>query len=342
MSTVTETEPATESAATTISLEYKNWQWFVAGFFFALLWASASTATKIGLTAAQPLVIAVVRFGTAALVLLFVTHLVKKSRLPAGAEWKQLAIYGFLNITIYLGVYAIAMQTVTAGIGTLAVASNPVFMSFLSVFFLRKKLTKRLVFSIAVCTIGVLCAAWPLFGTAAVEPKGLLLLFASMLSYSAGAIYFSAKKWNGLSLLTINGWQTFFGGIFLLPFALFFYQHSANHFNVVYWLSVEWLAILVSVFAVQLWLWLLQRNAVRAGLWLFLCPLFGFAFAAWLMNDAITLYTVAGVLLVTSGLLLSRLTEKKTKQSSINKTNFPGKKSKALKTKAPSKSIYQL
>jgi probable blue pigment (indigoidine) exporter len=290
---------------------YKNLRWAVAGFFFALLWASASTATKIGLTVAQPLVIAVVRFGTAAAVLLFFAHLVMLARLPAGSEWKQLAAYGFLNITIYLGLYVIAMQTVTAGIGTLAVASNPVFMSFLSVFFLKKRLTPNLVFSIVICTLGVLCAAWPLLGTAAVEAKGMLLLLASMLSYSAGAIYFSAKKWNGLSLPAINGWQTFFGGLFLLPFALFFYQSSVNHFNLVYWLSVGWLAIPVSIFAVQIWLWLLQRNAVRAGLWLFLCPLFGFAFAAWLMNDPISLYTVAGVLLVTGGLLLSKLAEKK-------------------------------
>lgn len=297
--------------STTQAARHSNLHWFVAGFFFAVLWASASTATKIGLTVAQPLVIAVVRFGTAALVLLFVAHLLKKTRLPAGKEWKQLAAYGFLNITIYLGLYVIAMQTVTAGIGTLAVASNPVFMSFLSVFFLKKPLKKNLVISIVVCTLGVLCAAWPLMGTAAVEAKGLLLLFVSMFSYSAGAIYFSAKQWNGLSLLTINGWQTFFGGIFLLPFAFLFYHPSANDFNLTYWLSVSWLAIPVSVFAVQLWLWLLQQNAVRAGLWLFLCPLFGFVFAAWLMNDPISLYTVAEVLLVTGGLLLSRLNEKK-------------------------------
>jgi len=46
-----------------------------------------------------------------------------------------LAVYGLLNISIYLGMYVIAMQTITAGIGSLAVASNPVFISFLSVFF---------------------------------------------------------------------------------------------------------------------------------------------------------------------------------------------------------------
>lgn len=276
-----------------------------------MLWASASSATKIGLAVAQPLVIAEVRFALASAILLGLSHLVLRHRLPAKKEWRQLALYGILNISIYLGLYVVAMQTVTAGIGALAVASNPVFISFLSVFFLKKRLTFAVILSIFICTLGVLCAAWPLLGSAGVEAKGLLLLLASMLSYSVGAIYFAGKEWNGLSLLVINGWQTALGGIFLLPVALFFYQAPANRFNATFWLSVSWLAIPVSIVAVQLWLWLLQKNAVRAGLWLFLCPLFGFVLAAWLVNDAISVYTLAGILLVTSGLLLSKVNTRK-------------------------------
>lgn len=282
-----------------------------AGVLFAASWASAATATKIGLTVAQPLVIAVVRFGIAAAIMLSIAHIVKRYRLPAKTEWKQIAIYGLLNITIYLGCYVIAMQTVTAGIGSLAIATNPVFISFLSVVFLKKKLTWQVLLSIGVCMVGVVCAAWPLFAEASVTAKGLLILLFSMLCYSIAAIYFSEKKWNGLSLFTINGWQTLLGGLFLSPFALIFYKAEANHFSNTFWLAVGWLAIPVSIFAVQLWLWLLQTNAVRAGLWLFLCPLFGFVFAAWWMKDSISIYTIAGTLLVIVGLLLSKINTRK-------------------------------
>jgi drug/metabolite transporter (DMT)-like permease len=74
---------------------------------------------------------------------------------------------------------------------------------------------------------------------------------------------------------------------------------------------VAWLSVPVSIFAVQLWLWLLQVNAVRAGLWLFLCPLFGFMIAAWLLKDEISWYTIAGVFMVIVGLLLSKLNNKR-------------------------------
>jgi len=186
-----------------------------------------------------------------------------------------------------------------------------VFISFLSVFFFKKHLTIGVITSILICTIGVVSAAWPLLGTAAVTANGLLLLLASMLSYSVGAIYFSSREWGGLSLLVINGWQTLLGGLFLLPVTAFFYQSAANRFNATFWLSVSWLAIPVSIVAVQLWLWLLQKNAVRAGLWLFLCPLFGFVLAAWLVHDPLSLYTLGGILLVMGGLLLSKVNARK-------------------------------
>lgn len=286
-------------------------KWLVAGTLFAALWASAATATKIGLTVAQPLVIAVVRFGMAAFIMLLIAHGLQRSRLPTGKEWKQIAIYGLLNITIYLGLYVIAMQDVSAGIGALAIATNPVYISFLSVFILKKKMTPAILVAIVICMAGVVCAAWPLFAEATVTTKGLLILLLSMLSYSAGAIYFSARQWNGLSLFAINGWQTLTGGLFLLPFTLFFYKGEANQFTKTFWGSVGWLVLPVSIIAVQLWLWLLQTNAVRAGLWLFLCPLFGFVFAAWLTNDKISLYTIVGMVLVIGGLLLSKVNARK-------------------------------
>lgn len=285
----------------------KNFSWFITGIFFAVLWASASTATKVGLMAAQPLVIAEVRFALASFLMLFIAHFILKQRLPEKNEWKQLMAYGFLNISVYLGLYVIAMQNVTAGIGALAIASNPVFISFLSAFFLKKELHYSIIISIIVCTLGVVCASWPLMGDATVSITGLITMFLSMLSYSIGAIYFSSRQWNGLSLLTINGWQTLLGGLFLLPVAVFFYKDSMNHFNSNFWMSVCWLAIPVSIFAVQLWLRLLQLNAVRAGLWLFLCPLFGFIIAAWIVKDVISIYTIIGVLFVVIGLLLSRI-----------------------------------
>lgn len=289
-----------------ISKGNKGVNWFLAGLLFSILWASASTATKFGLIHSQPLILAVTRFAIAALIMLSFSHLIFRHRLPTGTEWKQLIIYGLLNIAIYLGLYVIALQHVTAGIAALAIATNPVFISFISVIFFKQRLTATVVISILICLLGILSAAWPLFDHAVVNAQGLAILLFSMFSYSVGAIYFSRKKWNELHLFAINGWQTLFGGIALLPFALFFYNSRHNQFNQAFWISVLWLAIPVSMLAVQLWLWLLKTDAVKAGLWLFLCPLFGFAISGWLMKEPINIYTVVGIVFVIIGLLLAQ------------------------------------
>ena len=121
-------------------------------------------------------------------------------------------------------------------------------------YFLKKKLHYSIIISIMVCTVGVVCASLPLLGNATVSVSELIILFLGMLSYSVGAIYFSS----GLSLLAINGWQTLLGGLFLLPVTFFFYKNSSNHFNNKFWLSVGWLAILVSIFAA----WILKDSIV--------------------------------------------------------------------------------
>ncbi len=238
--------------------------------------------------------------------MLLFAHVIFRQRLPSGKEWKSISVYGLLNITIYLGCYVIAMQHVTAGIGALAIATNPLFISFLSIFFLKKKLKPVIFVALLLGTAGVVIASWPLLHEAVITTSGLLLLLFSMLSYSIGSIYFSAKNWNQLSLLTINGWQTFIGGILLLPFTIWQYKAGNNFFNFTFWSATIWLAIPVSIFAVQLWLWLLKKNTVKAGLWLFLCPVFGFALAAWILNDKISSYTIIGVVLVMIGLFLSQ------------------------------------
>ncbi len=276
----------------------------LAGIVFAVLWASASAATKIGLQSAQPFVIAVTRFFIAAVIMLFISHVILKERLPQQQEWKQIAIYGVLNISIYLGIYVIAMMNVSAGLGTLSVGTNPVLISIITAIWLRQQVKRATIISLILCTAGILVAAYPLLKNSYATPTGLVLLLISMLAYSTGAVYFSKNKWNGLHILVINGWQTLFGGIVLLPFLFAFYNADKNVYDIKSIACIVWLAIPVSIGAVQLWLYLLRDNPVKASFWLFLCPVFGFIIAAVMLKEPVSLSTFIGVVLVITGLYI--------------------------------------
>lgn len=236
--------------------------------------------------------------------MLLISHAGMKKRLPQGKEWKQLMIYGLFNISLYLGIYVVGMTQTSAGLGALATAANPVFISLLGTFWLRKPLRLLTVLSLLLCIAGIVVAAWPLLAASYATPLGLGLVMFSMITYSIGSLYFSATEWSDLHIFTINGWQTFFGGLFLLPALFWWHDPALNHFNLTWLLATLWLVVPVSMAAVMLWLMLLKNDPVKASFWLFLCPVFGFAISAVLMQEPLSVYTLGGVTLVIAGLYL--------------------------------------
>ncbi|MEO7992267.1 MAG: DMT family transporter [Chryseolinea sp.] len=266
------------------------------GLFFAMLWASASVAGKFGLHSVEPLVLFNIRFLLAGLLLLSVVYGFQRNRLPLGKEWMQLTIFGAFNTALYLGIFIIALQYVAAGITTLAIALNPLFISIMSAIWTKKRISLMIWLSIVLGSLGVVVAAYPLLQNSQATIGGLLLLALSMFTYSFGSVYYAAVKWE-LPRTVINAWQVFIAGFLIAPLT-FFMHKKENHFDVTFWLSQAWLIIMVSIFAVQLWLRLLKADAVRASLWLYLCPIFGFLFSTLFLKEPFTLYTVCGTVLV--------------------------------------------
>lgn len=261
-----------------------------------MFWASASVAGKFGLKSVEPLVLFNIRFLGAGIILLLYSFTTKESRLPSSAEWKELTIFGAFNTTLYLGIFVIALQFTSPGITTLAVGLNPLFISMLTAIWMKRKVSVREWFSIALGMGGVFIASFQLLQNSKATPAGLILLTLSMLAYSAGAVYYARVQWK-LSRISINAWQVFIGGLLLIPFTILLHEKE-NHFDVNFFLSLSWLIVPVSIVAVQLWLRLLKSDAVKASLWLYLCPVFGFLYAALLFDEPITLFTIGGTAMV--------------------------------------------
>lgn len=273
-----------------------------------MLWASASVATKFGIHSAPPLVLGNMRFFIAGFVLLgfcYVLSRDKQYRLPTAIEWKQLAIFGFLNTTVYLGLYVCAMKYTAAGIGSLATSINPLLIVLLSSWLIGRRPSMNEILSIILGMSGIVIATYDLLGTKTSTLGGLAVLVLSMVAVSFASVYYARVKWT-LPNLLINGWQVTLGGIFLLPFTLAFSDFSTVHFDSRLLYSVLWLSLAVSVVGLICWFYLLKLDTVKASLWLFLCPLFGFLYAWWLMGEPITRYTITGTLLVITGLYLGQ------------------------------------
>jgi len=271
-------------------------RFIVSGLLFAMLWSSASAAGKFGLLSSEPLTLFTLRFVLAGTLLLGFSSFQKNRRLPQSHEWWQLTLFGLLNTALYLGIFILALKEVAASITTLLLALNPLMISLITSLWLKRKIAFREWISIALGIIGVGIATFPLVRNGYASVFGLVLLVISMFMYSLGAVYYSSVRWR-LSRATINGWQVLIGGVLLLPFTLYF-EGSQTHYDFRFWISLAWLVIPVSIGAVQLWLFLLKEDAVRASLWLFLCPIFGLIYASVLLNEPFTIFTASGAILV--------------------------------------------
>jgi probable blue pigment (indigoidine) exporter len=279
-------------------------QFIILGIVFAMFWSSASVAAKIGVRTMEPLMLFQFRFFLAGILLLTYSFFFEKWRMPNRTEFKALAIFGFLNITLYLSLFVLAIKEVAAGIGSLSVSLGPLLMSIIGGLFLGKKIKAVHVFGLVLGVAGVGLAVSPLLQNSFASVRGLIYLFISMISYSIASIYFAEKTWT-LPRFSINGWQVLIGGILMLPFTLFLKEKPVVfNLNVVY--AILWLAIPVSLLSVNLWLRLLKIDSLKASFFLFLSPIFGFIYSSIILSEPFTWHTLIGLILVLLGLYMGQ------------------------------------
>lgn len=286
-------------------LQLNSSRYIFGGVTFALLWASASVAGKFGLQSVQPLVLFNIRFIGAGVILLSYCYIIRDKVNLRSHELRPIALFGFLNTTLYLGLFVLALSSTSPGITTLAVALNPLLISLISSLWINRRPSWNEWLSVFLGLTGIWLAAFPLLGTSYASVEGLILLALSQTSYSIGAVYYSKVTW-GKSRIAVNGWQVLFGGLFLLPFTLNSFDGDLNHFDSRLVLALGWLILPVSIGAIQLWLILLKRDPVKASLWLYLCPVFGFVYAAWLMEEPISWHTFTGTCIVLIALYIGQ------------------------------------
>lgn len=155
-----------------------------------VLWASAFAGIKAGLKGFGPGELALLRFGTASLVLA-VFALVTRMRLPDLADIPKIGFASVLGITIYHLCLNFGETTVTAGAASLIIASGPIFTALLAMVFLKERLTAWGWGGIAVAFSGVaLITLGEGTGGLTFQPAAMLMLVAAV----STAAYFVASK----------------------------------------------------------------------------------------------------------------------------------------------------
>jgi len=154
-----------------------------------LLWSSAFAGIKVGLRGYGPGELALLRFGTASVVLAIYAA-VTRMRMPEQRDLPRLTLAGVFGITIYHVALNFGEQTVSAGAASLIIAAGPVFTALLAALFLGERLTANGWLGIAVSFAGVALITLGEGDGITLEPGALLVLLSAV----ATAAYFIVSK----------------------------------------------------------------------------------------------------------------------------------------------------
>jgi drug/metabolite transporter (DMT)-like permease len=141
-------------------------------------------------------------------------------------------------------------------------------------------------------------------GADTARPTDVGIAFIGVTSNVASTILFKRAR-GSTDLLAINTIQLVGAGLALIPVAAVFEPDIAVQWSLALVAAFVYLVGVLSVGASLLWFWLLSHGAAsRVSAFYFLTPIFGLAFGALLLGEAIGPGDAVGLVAVALGILL--------------------------------------
>lgn len=278
----------------------------VVALAYITLWSSAFIATKVGVERSPPLTLLVVRFLTAA-ALMAALAAWRGLRPPRGIRsWLRLALFGSLNSGLALAFTYEALQQLSAGMGSIITASNPLLLALVAPWLLGEPLTRRKALGMALGFGGVVFVMEARLAVARHldTPRGMVLSFLHVVTIVAATILYKRLAPRE-DPLVINAVQLAAGGLALVLPALLLERSATIRLDGQLIFSFLYLVFAISIGASLLWFWLLRRGeASVVSSYYFLTPIFGLLFAALLLGEPLSPRDAIGLAAVAGGIAL--------------------------------------
>lgn len=270
---------------------------------FCHLWSGAFVAVKVGLTSSPPLFLMALRFLVAGALLMAWARL-RGRRLPVGwREWGGIVLLGLLNNAVYLGLTAIALRDLSAGMAAILASTNPLMLAVVAPWFLGERLTGRKIAGLLVAFAGVVGVMASRVGPDN-RPEAMALLVLSIAFLVAGTILFKRIR-PDQDLVAVNAGQLFAAGVALMAPSVALEPLDSVRFTLSFLAAQAYLIAGVSWVGMLIWFWLLRHgDATRASAWFFLNPVIGVFLGAAILGEPLRAQDFLGAATVALGIRL--------------------------------------
>ena len=275
-----------------------------------LLYATSYMVTRVALADVPPATLALARVGLGTLILVPLVRTVPWHRRPTPSDRPRLAVMGVVGFAaaFALGHWGLARSTATNA--ALLIAVEPLTLLLLGPLCLGERLTRREMTGGGLAVAGtVLVVVNGVPGiTGAVVPhwRGDLLLALSAVAYAAYSLL-ARPLLLRQPALPVTAHSVAWGVPAMLPLAALEWAGGQRPT----WTAgavagTLYLGIVITALGYLMWNWALERvPAARAGIFLNLQPVVGAALGVAVLGEPLTPFTVAGAMLVITGLGLT-------------------------------------
>jgi O-acetylserine/cysteine efflux transporter len=272
--------------------------------FLAMIWGGSVPLIKLGLRDFPPLTLTALRYLVAAP---FFVLLLRDQPLPPARGLMQAAALGLLGVGVGQVSQTLGVGQTSASVATVISATIPILVVILAAVRLAQPIRPRQAIGLGTAFAGVLIVATggprhlgALLATPAARGDGLVALSALAIS-----LYYvlSVELIEQYSVITVAALTSVAGACALAPVSAWELQHAAVRLTAVGIGVVCYLAVLVTVVGIMIWLHALHHlPASVVAVLQYLQPLIGVSASAMLFHDPLGLWFGVGTGLVLLGI----------------------------------------
>ncbi len=293
-------------------------------FIVYFVWGSTYLAIRIGIRSGsgfEPFWFGGLRVLAAGIILITWGILKRKNVRPSRKDLPVLAASGLLLWIGGNGMVILAEQRVDSGLAALIVASTPIWVAILGSILDKRVPSFQFILALVIGFGGIIILSYPVLTSGVrADILSILFLLVASISWSSGLVL-QTRRPVDLSRGVSSGYQQLFGGIFYVIIALIVGERLPVPTTEA-WMAWGYLVVFGSLLAFTSFVSVLQILPTSlVTTYAYVNPVIAVLLGWLILREPITLWTVAGGLLVIFGVTgIFRFNKSQTDSYDLNKS----------------------
>lgn len=272
-----------------------------------MIWGTTYLVMRMAVVDFPPFLFASIRQIIAGFLLAGFMLTIGKAKIVSRRYLMQQAVAGFLMISLGNGLVAWAEVHIPSGVAAVICSLMPVVVILINLMISKdERPTLPIMLGVAIGLAGIMLIFSEHigeFGNAAYI-LGIVLTFVAVVSWASGSIWMKKNSADANPFLNA-GLQMFFGGLWLIPFSLFFDDLRTVHWSGQALFSMGYLIVLGSVVAYACFSYALRKLPMTiVSLYAYVNPLVAIVLGWIVLDEKLNLKICAAILLTVAGIYI--------------------------------------